>query len=210
MNAQLGRPASAVLHWSENVKEHSQRRFVSRELAKLPVVITNTIVLKRPLMGTGTELSDAGSMYNYAIRRVLERITWYVRARGGNVIITFAHVRNFPYHRLWRYLGRLREQDTEIRWSLIQGRILIEQPNRSRYLQLADLAAGTLGSALRPDKFGEPEPAYFRELFHRIYIQGGGDVTSYGMNLIGPPAAMNAYDWWPRFVKACKRRAPTP
>lgn len=210
MNAELAKPSATVLHWAENVKAHTQRKFVSRDIAKLPITLTNTVVMKRPMMGSGTELSDAGSMYNYAIRRLLERITWYVDDHGGEAIITFAHVRRFPYERLWDYLNLLSQLDTEIRWKAIRGRPRIDQPSRVRGLQTADLAAGALGSALRKDDYGAYEPAYLAQLVPQIYIRGHGAVTSYGMNVIGPPGCMDAYPWWTSFLGACATRGPSP
>lgn len=207
INSALGKPPGTVLHWAENVKEHSQRKFVSREIAKTPAIITNAVVLKAPMIGTGSALSNAAAMYNYAVRRLLERITWYVGDRGGEAIITFAHVRRFPYQRLNSYLQLLVSQPTEIRWHTIRsGRIRINQPNRVRPLQIADLAAGAIGSALRQDSFGDYEMAYLRELLPRLYIRRGGNVTSYGMNIIAPQGAMNVYPWWREFLAACDAR----
>jgi hypothetical protein len=103
INSKLGKPPGTVLHWAENVKEHSQRKVVARELAATPAVITNAIVMKQPLMGSGSGLSNATTMYNYAVRRLLERITWYLRDRGAEAIITFAHVPRFPYRRMKSY-----------------------------------------------------------------------------------------------------------
>ena len=210
MNVQLGKPPETVLHWSENVKEHSQRKFVTREIAKLPITLTHAVVMKQPMMGSGTALSDHGSIYNYAIRRILERITWYVRDHGGEAIVTFAHVRNFPYERLWSYLKRLQQdRSAKITWTAIQGRPMIDQPSRVRSLQIADLAAGALGSGVRPDKYGDHEAAYFLELVSRIYIRGAGHVTSYGLNIIGPDGCMAVYPWWSGFLRACQQRGPS-
>jgi hypothetical protein len=83
INTSLGKPTNTVLHWAENVKQHSQRKFVARQLAAMPAVISNVIVLKQAMIGSGTALSDASTMYNYAIRRLLERVSWHVDDRGG-------------------------------------------------------------------------------------------------------------------------------
>jgi Protein of unknown function (DUF3800) len=208
INSTLGKPLGTVLHWAENVKEHSQRKVVARELATTPAVITNAVVMKQPLMGSGSGLSSATTMYNYVVRRLLERITWYLRDRGAEGIITFAHVRRFPYQRLNSYLQLLRSQPTEIRWSTIRsGKVRIDQPNRVRGLQVADLTAGAVGSALRPDRYGDFEPSYLQTILPRLYIRRGGSVTSYGMNIIGPQGCMQAaYPWWPDFLRACQQR----
>src|SRR5262249_27266299 len=150
-----------------------------------------------------TALSDPAMMYNYAIRRLLERVSWYVDEHNGEAIVTFAHVRRFPYAKLKRYLKILAMQPTEIRWHAFR-KFRIDQPRRVRPLQVADLAAGCLYSALKEDDFGDFEPSYLMELAPRIYVRGSGAVTSYGMNIVGPPAHMaKKYPWWGDLVAAC-------
>jgi hypothetical protein len=206
INRDLGKPPSTVLHWAENVKQHSQRKHAARQLAATPATISNVVVLKEAMIGSGTALSDASTMYNYAIRRLLERVSWFVDERGGEAIVTFAHVRRFPYDKLRDYLQILQLQPTQIRWQAFR-RFKIDQPSRVRPLQVADLAAGCLYSALRQDDFGDFEPAYLMELVPRIYKRGQAHVTSYGMNIIGPKEYMaQTYPWWGDFVAACSNQ----
>jgi hypothetical protein len=206
INDDLGKPHTTVLHWAENVKTHPQRKHVAREIAASPATISNVVVMKQAMMGSGTHLSDATAMYNYAIRRLLERVSWYVDELGGEAIVTFAHIRRFPYARLLSYLEILKLQPTEIRWDAIR-KVKINQPSRARPLQVADLAAGCLYSAVAPDQFGAYEPGYLDDLIPRIYIRGGGQVTSYGMNIVGPRDAPSAtFPWWADFLEACAKR----
>lgn len=207
INERLDKPSGTVLHWAQNVKHHAQRKFVAREIGALPITLTSVIVMKRPMMGSGTQLSDATSMYNYAIRRLLERVSWYVDDQGGEAILTFAHVRRFPYKRLERYLRLLVSQPTEIRWHAFRRNPRIDQPSRIRPLQLADLSAGCIGAALKPDPFGAFEIAYLKELIPVTYVRGNGRVSSYGVNIVGPKGCMKAYPWWTDFVEACSARS---
>jgi uncharacterized protein DUF3800 len=208
INDALGKPPKTVLHWAENVKQHSQRKFVARTIGASSATVTNVIVLKEPMLGSGTRLSDASSMYNYAIRRLLERVSWYVDEHNGEAIVTFAHVRRFPYEKLRAYVKVLRRQPTEIRWKVLRTPFRIDQPLRVRPLQVADLAAGCLNSALKADDYGDFEPAYFMELVPRIYLRGSGHVASYGMNIVGPrnnakEYMAKHYPWWDDFAAAC-------
>ena len=61
-------------------------------------VVVSVVVLKKPLTGSGTALSNPTSMYNYAIRRLMERISWFVDDAGGEASVTFAHVRRRSRH----------------------------------------------------------------------------------------------------------------
>jgi hypothetical protein len=198
INAALKKPVDTVLHWAENVKHHSQRKYVSGELALLDMTISSVIVLKKPLTGSSSALSDPAWMYNYACRRLLERISWYVDEAAGEASVTFAHVKRFPYARLESYTELLRGQPTQIRWEAFTGKPKIDQPSRVRQLQVADMVAGAIGSSLRADDFGNYEPSYMLSLVPRLYIRRGGKVTSYGFNLIGPPNHLSTYPWCQR------------
>lgn len=68
INAAMKKPEGTVLHWAENVKMHSQRKYVAGELAALDMEVASVVVLKRSLVGTNTALSTPTEMYNYAIR----------------------------------------------------------------------------------------------------------------------------------------------
>ena len=205
INATLKKPPRTALHWAENVKTHPQRKHVARTLAALDMTIASVVVFKAPLIGSGSALSDPASMYNYAVRRLLERISWFVDEAGGEATVTFAHIKNFPYPRLKAYIELLRESTTTIRWRAFTGNPKIDQPTRIRPLQVADLVAGAFGSALRPDDFGDFESSYLLELAPRIYIRGRGRVTSYGFNAVGDPQHLTAFPWWADFEAACRR-----
>lgn len=105
----LGKPTSTVFHWAQNIKQHSQRKHVSRLIAASPATISNVLVLKQAMMGSGTHLSDPAAMYNYAIRRLLERVTWFVRDHGGepddHVRAHSAHLHTKPPPRTRRSLS---------------------------------------------------------------------------------------------------------
>jgi Protein of unknown function (DUF3800) len=180
----LGKPRSTELHWAENIKAHSARKFVSGTLAASPMVVTNVAVIKSSIMGSGTGLSDPHQQYNYAVRRLLERISWHVDEAGGEAIVTFAHVRRFPYKRLRVYLDLLQEIGSQIRWEAIR-KTGYDQPHRIKLLQVADLTAGCCHSAFRRDAIGDYEPSYLMALAPRIYVRGSAPVSSDGMNIIG-------------------------
>jgi hypothetical protein len=207
INNTLGKPSGTTLHWAENIKTHEQRKFVARTLGTIPMTITNVIVMKRHIDSSTTRLNDATSMYNYAVRRPVERLSFCMQRNGGEAVVTFAHVRRFPYQKLHDYLARLQAGDTQIKWQLFTGRPRIDQPSRVAGLQVADLVAGCLWAALHADRYGGYETAYLREIYRKLFIGKNRDITSYGMNVIGRPGCMDGYPWWPRFVLACKKNS---
>jgi hypothetical protein len=203
INSTLGKPPATTLHWAENIKTHEQRKMVARTLGAIPMTITNVIVMKRHLEPSTTRLNDATSMYNYAVRRLMERLSFCMQRNGGEAVVTFAHVRRFPYHKLHDYLARLQAGRTTIKWDLFTGRPKIDQPNRVAGLQVADLVAGCLWAALHPDRYGSYETAYLREIYRLLFIGKNRDITSYGMNVVGKDGCMEGYPWWAKFVRAC-------
>lgn len=206
---ELGKPRETVLHWSENIKSHSARKFVSRKLADAPMAVTNVVVDKSSLMGSGTGLSDPARQYNYAVRRLLERISWLVDDEGGEAIVTVAHIRRFPYESLRSYLQLLENRRTTIRWDAIR-KVRIDQPSRVPLLQIADLTAGCTHSAFRKDKFGDHEPSYLMNLAPRIYAPDGSNVSSYGINFIAENDYIETYPWWDEFCAVVARPATGP
>jgi hypothetical protein len=199
----LGKPFETVLHWSENIRAHPARKFVSTEIAPAPITISSVVVNKQSLIGTGTALSDPAKQYNYAVRRLLERVSWCVDELNGEAIVTFAHIRRFPYEKLHSYLELLKTLGSEIRWPAIR-KVRIDQPIRKPLLQVADITAGCTHSAFRRDQFGDHEAGYLMALAPRIYTRPPGHVSSYGMNLIGINGREAPFPWWSEFCSACE------
>jgi Protein of unknown function (DUF3800) len=196
----LGKPTTTVLHWAENVKEHAQRKHVAHKIAtaasfaRLSFVIVDKAVARAAGV---TGLVDPTRMYNYTVRRLLERVSWLVDGKHREAILSFAQVRRFKYHRLDAYLAHLNASQTSIQWAAIRGKPRIEEQAKVQLLQVADLTAGALYSAITPDRFGNLEPVYLASLRPLIYERPPADVTSYGMNVVGDPAAMRArLPWW--------------
>lgn len=196
--SKLRKPTGTVLHWSKNVTVHAQRKLVARELGGLGVTFSYVIVDKEPIRKTpASGLRDHSAMYNYALRRLLERVSWYVDSQHGEAILTFAHVRRFPYANLNNYLRTLRTSKTTIRWQAIRGQPRISTPEQTELLQIADLANGCLSSAIWPDPYGDVEGSYLREITDRIYARPPGHICSYGLNIVGDRNFIESQPWWP-------------
>jgi Protein of unknown function (DUF3800) len=202
LNADLGKPPGTTLHWAKNVKQHHQRKHVAEALARAHLGVTNVLVVKGALTRE-TGLYDGARIYNYAIRRLLERVSWFVKKRRGEAVLTFAHIRHFPYEKLFSYMEILREQETSIAWQTLPNRPKIDQPHRVRGLQLADLAAGIVSTAVHADQYGRYEASYLHSLIPRLNKERGRPITSYGMNVVGTRGCMARYPWWAAFEAAC-------
>lgn len=206
INEALGRSSEAALHWADNIREHAQRKFVAREVAATDCILLAVVVHKVCLIGTGTGMADSTQQYNYAVRRLLERISWLMQKLDGEAILTFAHVRRFPYSRLHDYVQLLSDLPTSIRWDRFHGSFRIEQPERVKLLQMADIVAGCLYAALRTDRFGEYEAAYALELAPRLWTGPTRKLATYGLHFIGTKecGCADKYPWWPALESAAR------
>lgn len=198
INADLGKPGGHILHWAENIRDHAQRKHVARLLNTAPMTCVAVLLDKESLMGRGEGLSDPARQYNYLARRLIERVSWLIDRRHGSGKLIFAHVRRFKYEALESYLDHLRRTDSGIRWEAIKSRYpIIEQPNKIRGLQVADLVAGCVYSAVRKDGFGDHEPAYLREIASRFWVGPTRKLHSYGLNLVGSHGRCHdQFAWW--------------
>ncbi len=190
----LGKPPGTVLHFASNIKEHGARVYVCQELGSLgDVTITNVVMCKRLWTSAPLLTADVSAVYLYALRFMLERLSWIARDRQDKLIITLAHVKSFPYQLLNAYLTRLRGTPTSIEWAWIQD-IRINQPMKLELLQVADIAASSVLRAFQPDRHGVTEQRYLTELSPRLYRRPPGAITSYGMKL-HPASASSHFRW---------------
>lgn len=198
----LGKPPETVLHWAENIKDHGARVVAAQALRHLPARFIYVIVHKAGLEGNYV-LGDHAAMYNYAVHRLLERVSWHVASKRGEAILTFAHVRRFPYERFLAYIDHLRAIRTRIEWDAIRGNPRINTPENIASLQWADMAAGCLTAAVRPNKYDNVEPRYLLDMAPRIYCPYDTDrVGIYGLNVVGDPEWLQGHYWWPDLLRS--------
>jgi hypothetical protein len=212
-NGSLGRLNGHTVHWSENLRDHAQRKHIARQITGLPVVLINMVLCKDSLIGSGTRLSDPGSQYNYLVRLLLERVSWYLERRSpkGRAELRFAHVKRFKYDTLTSYLTHLQgRHDVNIYWDALKVPPKIEQPSQRRGLQVADITAGCVYAAVRTDEWGDQEPAYLKLIAPRIWAGPTGKLTAYGLKFIGAPGWQKGYGWLPDVIAAKKNALSGP
>jgi hypothetical protein len=187
LRQELGRHRWQVLHFRKLT--HSQKIKASQDLATANIAaITSVIICKRHLYGApGSGLPPAymtqpDPMYLYALRLLLERISWYVDEHGsGEAHVTFAHLKRFKVAKLHDYRAILELLPTTIRWRVFHGRPFHVSDMKAReLLQVADACASALFKAVERDDYGNTETRYLENLNPLVYRRGMGAVTSYG------------------------------
>lgn len=191
----LNKPPGTVLHFASNIREHGARVYVCQQLGGLAALtVTNVVMCKRLFEEAAMLTTDPQAVYLYTLRLMLERLSWIARDRNETVVITFAHVKNFPYRRLHEYLDILRGIPTSIHWEAIQD-VRINQPKKLELLQVADVAASSVLRAFQPDRHGVTEQRYLNEFATRLYRRPPGSITSYGMKLHPAIPALAQFPW---------------
>jgi hypothetical protein len=184
----LGRHPGHVLHFVKF--SHSQRLKAAQDIAGSSLAAITNVIVHKDLMGqplpTGNMayISRPDPMYLWALRLLLERVSWYVDENGGTeAIVTFGHVKGFKAQKLHDYRQALENSaEVEIRWHVFDGHpFRIEAPKAVELLQVADTAASALFRAVEPDAYGNTEPRYLHALGPKLYRRGIANVTSYGL-----------------------------
>jgi hypothetical protein len=191
----LRRGPKDTLHWV-NIQGHAQRLHVAKTIGQSGFLTISSVVVCKRQFGPGDQIHQQDIAYLYTLRYLLERLSWLGRLRGGAVDFTLAHIIHFQIAKLRQYEARLRaDPNCQVKWSYIAGPGKIDQPQRVDELQLADLAASATGAAFEPDRYGNVEPRYLREMAPRLY-RHNGNLTSYGLKMHPWNAATRAaYPW---------------
>ncbi len=203
----LGKALKSPLHFSE--LKHEQRVPYIRRVGNLDVRTVNIAVYKPSIREVSKFQGTKHLLYRYTTRFLVERLSWMLSRAGQgrgdqnrSAEIIFSDRANMSYEEIRSYLGRLIRRSKSISSGVqIDGSVIDPTQVRSVQhsqlagLQVADAVATSTHFALRPNRYGEAEPAYFRHLAKTLY-RHDGKILSYGMK------------FWPEDYEALKRKIP--
>jgi len=142
----LGRKPGHVLHFRK--LSHSQRLKAVQDIAQFSLAtITNVIIhkglIRQPMpAGNMAFISQADPMYLWALRLLLERISWDVdEYHGTKAVVTFGHVKGFKAHKLHSYRGAL-EYTASIDLEPREPHVV---PNRTGWTNLPNIGPSSTG-----------------------------------------------------------------
>lgn len=182
------------IHWKK-LKHHQKVRY-AQIIAELQARLVAVCVHKPSLLEPET-FQDRYRLYFYAVRYLVERISWLARDRhnpakwGGDGIVEliFSNRQGMSYDEMKNYLRLLEKQkqmgkDIRIEFDRIPIDMLKTQtPGRSMGLQLADAAAGAFFNATELNKFGNTEPRYLKMLLPVLY-RHKNNFRGYGFKIV--------------------------
>ena len=156
---EIDRASGVVVHW-QNVKNTGQRKHLATYIASIPHVHTVSVVLCKGHLPNVQTLRQPEYLYNWTLRLLVERVSWFGNSHGDQVRLTFAEVPGLPLAKLTVYLAKLKANQTYIDWGALRLPPRIDTPKNRRMLQLADSASGAVFAAFEPDLWGYTEQGY--------------------------------------------------
>jgi hypothetical protein len=189
------------IHWKK--LKHSQKVRYAQIVAGLQARLI-TVCVHKPSLLEAEKFQDRYRLYFYAVRYLVERISWLARDRhnpakwggDGTVELIFSNRQGMSYNDMRDYLRLLEKQkkvgkDIRIEFERVPtDKLETQTPGRSMGLQLADATAGAFFNALEPDKFGNPEPRYLRTILPTVY-RHGNNCQGYGFKIVPREAVTN-------------------
>jgi hypothetical protein len=187
MREKLKKPPKTPLHFRQ--LKHEQRLPYIGLIAEAPIKAISVLIHK-PSITRPEIFLEKYRLYFYAVRFLVERISWYCRdhyrksihSGDGFVEIIFSNRSSMSYKELRDYLELLRAQtgyyDVRIEWRYINIDSMKALPSaKRRGLQIADAIAGSFFYGVQCSGYGFAEDRYARMLKPIIY--------SYRRNYLG-------------------------
>lgn len=186
LRALLGKEGRYPLHFRH--LKHEQRIPVARAIGELPIRTINILVHKPSIADPETFQRQPYSLYRYATRLLIERISWLCRDHrkdSPNYLaeLIFSNRSAMSYDDLKGYLGKLMaiEMGVQIDWGAFDMR-LVRAVNHDQLagLQLADAVASGAFYSVHKSIYGETEDRYLK-LMHRVLYRRNRNLSGYGI-----------------------------
>jgi Protein of unknown function (DUF3800) len=201
LRTDLSVPAGKALHWNEHAKTYSSRRHITRVLQAVSgIAVVYVIVDKSAIPANAAMRTDQVVFYNYAAGLVLERALLAARDwpdGSRTAVVRFGHVRGFDHCTTQAYFVQKSRQASNVPWLLLSGSVHFDSQANWLGLQAADMYAGMLHAACRPDCFGNYEEHHLLAVRHQLRRNPTGSSWGWGFKVLGTPATFRRLPWWP-------------
>jgi hypothetical protein len=215
----------ALLHWTD--LSHERRVCAYSDMARANIRLISILINKREIKDVDTFTQARGRLYYYAVRLLLERVSWLCRDTAKKRLLSnprakviFEHRKRLKHEDMVEYVRLLkqigpqdrwiaaRQEDVRIDWNIIDPtRMETAQKRQYAGLQIADLVASGNRAAVEPGTYGMTEHRYAKMLVEKTYFiekQGKKNFESYGLKFFPscPPADQVGMHW---FYKHCHK-----
>lgn len=170
--------------------KHEQRVPLARLIGNTNARSVNVLIHKPSIPSPENFQQEKYSLYRYASRLLLERVSWFCRDHkkvgdgNGFAELIFSNRSAMSYEDLRSYLHKLKleaDKDVRIDWSAINPE-LVSAINHDQLagLQLADAVATSIFYAVHKNQYGENEDRYLKLIGSKIY-RHEKQIEGYGM-----------------------------
>lgn len=185
----LKKPAKHPPHFRE--LKHEQRVALARLIGQAKARTVNVLIHKPSIAEPEVFQQQRYSLYRYASRLLLERVSWLCRDHhksgegDGRAESIFSNRSAMSYDELRDYLQQVKrdadQKEVRIDWNVIDP-ALVEAVNHDQLagLQLADAVATSAYYAVNPNPYGDTEDRYLR-LTAPIIYRHEGRMDGYGL-----------------------------
>lgn len=185
-------PPRKPLHFRD--LKHEQRKFYAARVGQADLK-TISVLVHKPDLASPERFAVQSRLYFYAVRLLVERISWYCRDHrrkddggDGSVNLVFSNRATMDYQALNRYLCHLEDSRDEFSYQAAPGIIRPDQfethtHGRRMGLQIADAVASSYYYAVWVSPYGFTEDTYARLLVPRAY-RHNGLLWGYGVKIV--------------------------
>ena len=185
-------PSRKPLHFRD--LRHEPRKFYAARIAQADLRTISVLVCKSDL-ASPESFSVEPTLYHYAVRLLLERVSWYCRDNArkddsgdGSTELVFSNRAGLNGGSLGAYLTHLETHQPALEYRAAPGILRLDQIStyshgRRMGLQLADAVASSYFYAVEPSPYGLTEDGYARLLLPRAYRHEGA-LWGYGVKLV--------------------------
>ncbi|WP_158562743.1 DUF3800 domain-containing protein [Marinitenerispora sediminis] len=191
------------LHWVEHFRrKHPERRIRAAEvLARLPdVSVLHVVADKATIHQDAGIRTNKDRFYNYLTKLVMERValsaaTWPGGPRSA--IVRLGAVKQMDHKETLRYLELVRDRGSRfvVPWDHIKWPPKWLGTDWDG-IQIADLYAGMLHTALSGDVTDPSCAALFVRCGHQIRRGPRGQLLGYGIEIVGDESFVTKRCWW--------------
>ncbi|MBD2835121.1 DUF3800 domain-containing protein [Streptomyces pratensis] len=196
------------IHWVEHFKAKriDRRRQAAQALALMPnAMVIHVIAHKETVNADAGMRQDKGVFYNYTTRLLLERIALAAKYWPGGprlAITRLGIVKHMDHTTTADYLNYVRQTagltSYQVPWNFIKWPLTWESSQRDG-IQLADLHAGILNSALSGDPQDRTCANNLLLVGHQLRRAWTGSPLGYGVKIIGDDSFVTGRVWWPQW-----------
>ena len=166
----------SYIHW-RSINSFPKRSYIANQLLAAPFTYCNVLI--DTSMIDGTQLTPT-LLYNYACRFLLERASWFLRDMGATADIVLSSRGTSRDDELKDYIETKLFSSPESTIENRFGEVYAKDARKWDMLQVADICASSLFSAMEKDGFGFTYPCRYLSLSKRLYHYAG-EYQNYGI-----------------------------